>query len=108
MKLVSLRTQSKRLTCLERVLIEQERQWDELHHHNHHGNNNSDNTHSTDANESNLRNHDVAPFSPCYNDEAIAAVCSILTKDCLVRAQEVAANDRREVEEFLRSGAEVA
>ena len=78
MKLRFLRTQSNRLANLEKVLIEQERQWDE---HWDEGRNRS-------------------PF--CYDDEAIADVCSGISQDCLVHAQRVAANDRQEVEDFLQ------
>jgi len=74
MKLRSLRTQSKRLACLEKVLVEQERQWD-----------------CWDD------GRDGSIF--CYDDEAIAAECSEITKDSYIHAQKVAANDRQEVEE---------
>jgi hypothetical protein len=77
MKLKFLETKSKRLACLETVLIEQERQWDE---HWDGGRNGS-------------------PL--CYDDEAIAAEYSGVTKGCNIRAQKMAARDRQEVEEFL-------
>jgi len=79
MKFRHLRTQSKRLANLENVLIEQERQWDE---HWDEGRN-------------------CSPFF--YADDAIASVCSEISDDCLVNAQKIAANDRQEVEEFLRA-----
>lgn len=77
MKLRFLQTKTKRLACVETVLIEQERQCDE---HWDSGRNNS-------------------PF--CYDDEAIAAACNGVTKECDIRARKMAASDHQEVEEFL-------
>ena len=77
MKLRFLQTKSRRLACVETVLIEQERQCDE---HWDGGRNSS-------------------PF--CYDDGAIAAACNMITKECNIRAQKMAASDREEVEEFL-------
>jgi len=79
MKLGFLRIKSNRLEVMENVLVEQERQWDE---------------HWDEG-----RNIDTSPF--CYDDEAMAAVCSDITGDCNIRAQRVAANDRNEAEDIF-------
>lgn len=83
MKLGFLKTQSKRLEYLERVLIEQERQWDEHW--------------------DNGRNY--SPF--VYDEESFADVCDDLTRDCKTHAIKVAANDRREVDELLHKEEEI-
>jgi len=79
MKLGFLKTQDRRLACLESVLIEQERQWDE------HWDNSQNNS----------------PFD--YDDESIANSCREISNECKTHAERVAENDRREVEEFLQA-----
>lgn len=79
MKRGFLRTKDRRLRCLEQVLVEQERQWDE---------------HWDDG-----RNE-----SPFYYDfGALAAVSIDISFECKIHARNVAANDRREVEELLQA-----
>ncbi len=78
MRLGFLVTKNKRLMCLEQVLIEQERQWDE---------------HWDDG-------RNTSTFY--YNFEAVAEVSREISSECKVHAQKVAANDRRDVEEVLR------
>jgi hypothetical protein len=79
MKLGYLRIKDRRLEYLEKILIEQERQWDE---------------HWDDG-------RNKSPFS--YDDEAFAAACRDITTKCKLYAERVAANDRREVEEMCRA-----
>jgi len=80
MKMGFLNIQSKRLQCLENVLVEQERQWDEHW-------------------EIDVENE--IPF--VYDDDALAAVSTEVSDECLLHAQRVADNDRREVQRFLRA-----
>ena len=78
MRLGFLKTKGKRLMCLEQVLVEQERQWDE---------------HWDDG-------RNLSPFS--YDFEAVALVSYAVSTECKRHAERVAANDRRDVEEVLR------
>ena len=75
MKLESLRKQSKRLIGLAEVFVEQEKQWD--------------------------RQDDIDTFQNYYDDEAIAAVYRKVSKECKIRAEQVALKDREEVIEFM-------
>lgn len=78
MKMGFLRTRERREACLEEVIIEQERQWDE-HWEQYRG---------------------ECPFH--YDFEAIAAVSIGISDECIIHAQNVAANDHRDVEEMFR------
>lgn len=81
MKQGFLRILDRRSTYREGILIEQERQWDE---HWDEGRN-------------------LSPFT--YDYESLAAVSSDVSNECKIHAENVAANDRREVEDILRAEA---
>ena len=70
MTLESLRKQSHRLMCLEEVLIEQEKQWD---------------------------NDDFE----LYDFQSVAAVYNKISKECRIKAEQMALKDRQEVVELV-------
>ena len=79
MKMGFSRTRERREACLEEVIVEQERQWDE-HWEQYRG---------------------KTPFH--YDFESIAAVSIGISDECIIHAQNVATNDQRDVEEMLRA-----
>ena len=79
MKMGFSRTKERREACLEEVIVEQERQWDE-HWEQYRG---------------------KTPF--CYDFESIAAVSIGISDECIIHAQNVATNDQQDVEEMLRA-----
>ena len=78
MKMGFLRTKDRREAVLDEVITEQEHQWD-AHWEKFRG---------------------EAPFQ--YDFEAIASVSIGISDECAIHAQNVAANDHRDVEEMLR------
>lgn len=78
MKMGFFRTKDRREAVLDEVITEQERQWDDHWE----------------------KFRDEAPFQ--YDFESIASVSIGISDECMIHAQNVAANDHRDVEEMLR------